>query len=201
MAESITSICNMALSRCGAKRISDFDDSSDTQREAIQCRLHYEHIAKALMRSHWWRFAKHRVLLSQTTAPVCQWDHAYLLPSDFLRAYLVWDGTNSTGGDTEYDYELEGKLLLTDEDEVYLKYIRYVVSPSDWDPLFTELMVLWLGRTLMIPLAQDVRRKADIDKDIAVLMPRIRALDRNEMLHIGRVSRKTWNDARSTDTA
>jgi hypothetical protein len=202
MAESITSICNQSLARFGGKRISDYDDASATQVEAIQCRLHYEQTAKALMRSHWWRFAKDRVQLSGTGAtPICQWDYAYHLPSDFLRAYLVYDGTNEVGGDSEYDYELEGKKLLTNEDEVFLKYIQYVVSPADWDPLFTELMILWLARKLVIPISQDWKIKADIDRDIAVLMPRIRSMDRNESYHVGRVSLRTWREARYSDTA
>jgi len=202
MAESTTSVCNMALARLGAKRITDYNDASDTKLEAIYCRLFFEQTAKALIRSHWWRFAKDRVQLSQDpTAPSFQWDHAYLLPNDFLRSVMVWDGSDNPTGESEYDHELEGLKLLTDEDEVYLKYIRWVSDTGAWDPLFTEVYVLTLAKKLVIPLSQDVKLKQDIDNDLFPLLRQVRALDRQEESHVGRYSLKTWRESRLSDTA
>ena len=79
----------MSLARLGAKRINDYEDASDTKVEAVYCRLFYEATAKALTRSHWWRFAKNRVQLSpDTTDPAFQWTYAYLLPNDFLLSLI-----------------------------------------------------------------------------------------------------------------
>ena len=61
MAISETSICNMALGRLGSKRINDFDDTDESSLPIVQCRLHYEQTRDALIRSHWWRFARGRV--------------------------------------------------------------------------------------------------------------------------------------------
>lgn len=196
-----TEVSNMSLARIGAKRINDYADSSDTKLEAVYCRLFYEQTAKSLMRAHWWRFAKARVQLSQeTTAPDFQWTYAYTLPNDFLRSVLVYDGSRLTTGETEYDYELEGSQLLTDESTVYLKYIRWVSDEPSWDPLFTECMALHLARKLVIPLSQDLKLKKDIDIDLVPLMRQVRAIDRQEQYHIGRISLKTWQDARYSDT-
>ena len=86
MAVNNTSICNMALSRIGAKRINDFDDDSDTKNEAIQCRLHFEQTRDALQRSHFWVFTKTRETLSQDTEdPDFEYANQFLLPSDMLR--------------------------------------------------------------------------------------------------------------------
>lgn len=190
----------MALARFGAKRINDFDDASENSLEAVYCRLFYTQTAKALMRSHFWWFAKDRVQLSQdTTDPVFQWDYAYHLPNDFLRAILVYNGADNPTGETEYDYELEGKRLLTDEDEVYLKYVKWVPSEANWDALFIEVFTLVLAQKLVIPVSQDVKLKIDIGADLGPLMKKVRALDRQEEYHVGRVSRKTWNDARHSD--
>lgn len=199
---STTSICNMALARIGAKRISDYDDSTDTKPEAIYCRLYYEQAAKALQRSHLWRFARHRVQLSlDTTDPVFEWTYAYLLPNDFLRLIAVYDGSDFPDGRTYESFELEGARLLIEEDTVYLKYIRWMSDVTTWDPLFTEVMVLSLAKKLVIPLSQDTDIKADIDKDLEILSRRVRAMDRNEAENIGRTDLKTWNDARCTDIA
>jgi len=198
----------MALARIGSKRIADYIDSSDTETPAIYCRLFYEQTAKALIRSHLWRFARHRVQLSQDTeSPVFQWSYAYLLPADFLRHVLIYDGSDLPEGRTYVSYELEGQRLLIDESSVYMKYIRWVESPASWDPLFIEVMVLQLAQKLCIPLSQDVDLKTDIDSDIygrpgrPGLMSKVRAMDRQEAEHIGRGELKTWNDARFSDTA
>jgi hypothetical protein len=199
---SQTEIANMALARFGAKRINDFDDASDTDLSAIYSRLFFVQTAKALMRSHLWRFARHRIQLSQDTeTPDFQWTYAYHLPNDFLRHILVYDGSDIPEGRTYVSYELEGQRLLIDESEVYLKYIRWVVSPASWDPMFIELMILTLAQKLCIPLSQDVKIKADIDNDLARLMPKVRALDRQEAEHLGRDELRTWADARFSDTA
>lgn len=197
-----TEVCNMALARFGAKRINDYDDVTDTKPEAIYCRLYFEQVAKALMRSHWWGFAKKRVQLSQdTTSPTFQWTYAYLLPSDYLRAILVYDGSDTRYGETDCDYEIEGTRLLSDESEVYLKYIRWVQDVPSWDPLFTECFILFLSRHLVIPMSQDAKLKADIDRDLAVLMRQVRALDRQEEYSVGRNALRTWREARYSDIA
>lgn len=204
-----TEVCNMALARIGARRINDYGDPSDNKLEALYCRLFYEQTAKALMRSHWWRFAKHRVQLSQdTNTPDFQWDYAYHLPNDFLRLIIVYDGSDLPGGRTYTSYELEGKRLLIDESTVYLKYIRWVSDVPSWDALFVEVMVLKLAQKLVIPLSQDVAKlKQDIDNELygrggrPGLMSKVRAMDRQEAEQIGRTELRTFQDAPVSDSA
>jgi len=197
-----TEICNMALARIGANRINDYGDDTDTQTEAIQCRTHYEQTAKALMRSHFWRFAKRRVQLTQdANDPAFQWSYAYLLPADFLRLIMVWDGTGEPDGSTRYHFELEGSLLLWDVSTCYIKYVRWVPEVPSWDPMFTEVMILKLARKLCIPLSQDVKvMKQDLDKDLKPLESKVRAMDREEGETIGREALKIWLDAKYSDT-
>jgi len=214
MAESSTSICNMSLARIGAQRINDYTDSSDTNKGAIYCRLFYEQTAKALMRSHLWRFARERVQLSQDTDdPDFQWTYAYHLPSDFLRHILVYDGSDLPEGRTYVSYELEGSRLLIDESSVYLKYIKWVESPANWDALFIEALVLQLAAKLVLPLSgagkEGLAIKSDIDAELygsrrygrRGVISRVRAMDRQEAEHIGRDELKTWSDARFSDSA
>jgi hypothetical protein len=201
MAESTTSICNQSLARLGGRRIANYDDATDTKLEAVYCRLFFEQEAKALIKDHYWPFAKKRVQLSETTAPAWQWDHAFLLPNDYLRTIMVYDGSDNPQGRTHYSYEIEGNLLLTNETAVYLKYLRWVPDVGSWDPLFTEVFVSTLAKKLVIPLSQDTKIKADIDRDLFPLLRQVRAMDRQENESIGRADLKPWADARFTDTA
>lgn len=204
----------MSLARIGAKRINDYNDSTDTQTPAIYCRLFFMQTAKSLMRSHFWRFARDRVQLSQdSNDPSFQWTYQYILPSDFLRLILVYDGSDLPEGRTYVSYELEGSRLLIDESTVYIKYIKWVESPANWDPLFIEVLILQLAQKLIIPLGGAGKEaqalKADLDRELygskrygtRGLMSQVRALDRQEAEHIGRDELKTWTDARFSDTA
>ena len=202
MAESATSLSNQALARFGAKRINDYDDDTDTELEAIYCRLYFNQTAKALLKDHYWPFAKARVQLSANTVdPVFQYDYQYYLPNDFLRLILFYNGSDKPDGRTYYTYELEGPHLLTNEDAVYLRYIKNVTDVGLWDVLFTECFVLLLASKLCMALKQNLDVKQDIDKDLVYLMHKVRAMDRQEEQIIGRAALLTWQDAKYSNSA
>ena len=209
---SITSICNQALARIGSKRINDYNDTTDTNTPAIYCRLFFEQTAKSLIRSHLWRFARGRVQLSQDSeTPAFQWSYQYILPSDFLRHILLYDGSDLPEGRTYVSYEIEGNRLLIDESEVYMKYVKWVSDVGKWDSLFIEVMILMLAQKLVMPLAGAGKEaqalKADLDRELygsrrygtRGLMSQVRALDRMEAEHIGRDELRTWREARMSD--
>ena len=203
----------MALARIGGQRITDYNDTTESSKYAIYCRLFYTQTAKSLMRSHLWRFARDRVELSQDTeTPDFQYSYQYSLPADFLRHILIYDGSDLPEGKTYVSYEIEGKKLLIDESEVFMKYIKWVESPAEWDPLFIEVLVLQLANKLVIPISgggkEGMALKADIDAELygsrrygrRGLMAKVRALDRQEAEQIGRDELKTWVDAVHSDT-
>ena len=195
-----TTVSNGALGHIGAGRITDFTDDTATDVKTIWCRQYLEQARDALQRSHWWRFAKARVALSKVGEPPFEFDNRFALPADFLRGISVYDGSSKPDGSTLASWELEGKTLLANADSVNLRYIKRVEDPDLWDPLFAEVFELTLARKLVIPLSQDVAvLKKDIDKDLEVLLKKVRAMDRTEAKHIGREALKTWNDARWTN--
>jgi hypothetical protein len=114
---------------------------------------------------------------------------------------LFYNNSDKPDGRTYYNHEIEGKKLLTDETAVYLRYIKWVTDVGSWDPLFIETMVLTLAKKLVIPLAQDLKIKTDIDSDLKILMPKVRAMDRQEEQIIGRDALRTWQSARYSDSA
>lgn len=203
MAVSNTSICNMALSRIGAKRINDFDDDTDTKNEAIHCRLHFEQTRDALQRSHFWVFNKKRETLSQdTTDPAFEFGNQFLLPSDFLRYRRKYDAGAGSTEISVYSFSLEtnadgNRILLTDEDSVSLVYSARVTDPAKFDPLFIDVLVLKLALKLLTPLAgSDKVIRKELTDELFVVMGRVRALDRNEGVGTRQNDQYTWNDAR-----
>jgi hypothetical protein len=195
---SETEICNMALGRIGAKRISGFTDNNEDNPQIVQCRLHYTQTRDALLRSHWWRFARSRVALSaNTTSPTFEYDNAYDLPNDFLRLWLKPFEDNDWGrNNSKYTYSLEGKQLLSNESTMKIRYIRKVTDVTEFDPLFTEVLVLKLALKMVMPLSQDMKLYQGLYAEMRDIMRRVRVVDKQETNTVGDADRGLWNDAR-----
>jgi len=200
MALSETRICNAALSKIGSKRINNYEDDTESSPEAIQCRTHYEMTRDSLLRSHFWRFASARATLSEdTTEPDFEWDNQFILPTDFLRLKAVYDDNNTPNHKILYSFAIEGQRLLTDESSCEIRYIKKVTDVTKFDPLFVEVLVLQLALKLVGPLAGGAPKLQDVlQRELATIMPSVRALDRQETNTIGRADMYPWVDVRQT---
>ncbi len=184
-------ICNMALNRIGARRVTSIEEDN-TEVNAIRCRTHYDQTRDALLRSHWWRFAVARAELSEdATAPDFQWENQFILPSDFLRLIDIYDSINP--------YELEGERLLTDDDSVDLKYVKGVTDATKFDPLFVEVLVLQLAMKLVMPISRDKVLRAELADELRGVLSVARRVNMDERNRLGRMVTNTWLAARDTD--
>lgn len=152
MAYSDTSICNLAIRDVGANRIVNLEETNK-QPEAMACRDLYSHNRDALLRSYDWPFARARVQLSEDTeTPVFEFDHQFVMPSNFLRLRNYYD-TDAGYEDGRRVWVIEGKRILTNETAVYLRYVKQVTDPTEFDPLFVELLRTKLALDLLTTLA------------------------------------------------
>jgi len=143
MATTETQICNLALSRIGASRILAIDSSSV---ESRACLLHYEVVRDEVLRAHRWNFAiKRETLTALATDPSFGWEKQYQLPSDYLRMLQLngWEA-----GEDPSRWEIEGRLLLTDQTEVEVKYIYRNTDASQYDPIFVQALACKLAAAL-----------------------------------------------------
>ncbi len=195
MALSVTKICNLSLSDLGSERINDFNDDKEDSTQAILCRLHYEPVRDAALRSHRWAFSSARATLSQdTNDPDFEWGAQFFLPNDYLAMWSIFEGRFSDNN--LRSYSIEGNLLLTDETTMEIRYIKKVTNVAEFDPLFVQFLVLQLDLKLVMPLTQDIKLKQTIKEDIRLLMPDVLAAAGQETNTAGRVESSTWNDAR-----
>lgn len=70
-----------------------------------------------------------------TDRPETYWTYRYALPSDFGRFVSKWRRHN------EETYSLEGNNILTDETGLDINYIQKVTDPTEFDGLFTEVLI------------------------------------------------------------
>src|SRR5690349_18926687 len=105
-----TEIYNLALSHIGNARVSlDTEDSA----EAEACRAHFDNERRTLLRDFDWNFATTEDDLAEVeNAAKFGYDHAFQLPSDYLRAIKFND---VEGGTKQCRWKLAQQLIHTDD--------------------------------------------------------------------------------------
>ena len=147
MASSEVSICNLALGKLGAGTIIALDEEST---EARVCRLHYAQTRDEVLRSHRWNFAiKPEILVRDAEVPIFGWAFAYVLPTDCLRVLEMnaWDMAKRAG-----TWEIEGKWLVTNAEDAFIRYIQRVVDCNKFDSIFVEALALRLASKIAMPI-------------------------------------------------
>jgi len=132
---SVISLCNSALNLLGASTISALTDDS---KNARICNQRYEPVRNRVFRGHAWNCLHKRVQLAQdSTAPVVEYTYAYTLPSDCLRVLKIHTGT-ADSINSEIDYKVEQRKIVTNEGTIYLVYIALVTDPNEYDVYLQE---------------------------------------------------------------
>ena len=115
MGTSVTAVCNRALTKLGAARITDISEDTRGARALISC---FDQVRDHLLRSYRWAFSiKRTSLAASATTPAFGFTYQYVLPSDFLQLDQVNNEFPFVGQDsyisTELvDYAIEGGMLL-----------------------------------------------------------------------------------------
>jgi len=99
-----------------------------------------------------------------TDRPETYFEYRYALPSDFCRFVIRWLKRNKT------KIRIEGTNLLTDEDEININYIKIVTDTTEFDDLFTEVLIYNLAIKLTFSIlgagypAQALRRELKVER-------------------------------------
>lgn len=148
MASKIT-ICNRALSKLGADRITSLDDDNKAARAMKSA---FDFVRDAEFRAHVWNFTVKRAeLAASATAPTWGYSYQYAMPSDFLRLLEIRDlYSNSNTQDYRTNptplWQMEGGNLVTDaEAPVFIRYVARVTDTETYDALFSEALACRLA--------------------------------------------------------
>lgn len=131
MAVSKVSLTNKALTLCGATPITSLDD--DTNNARIANRV-YEISRRSILTECMWSFATTRVTLAVSSESMA-WDYSeeayvYVRPADVLRIFDV--------SDQYATWRVEGDYILSDTNNLGIKYVYDHDDPSKYPPQFTE---------------------------------------------------------------
>lgn len=141
-------IINSALRELNVERINALTDNC---KQAEVMSDIYDITRLEMLEENPWNFCIQRAVLAlNPTSPAFGYENAFVLPSDFIFAVEE---------DSEYKFEIEGGLLLTDEEEIKLVYIADVQDTSKWSPVFIKAFYLELAVRACFPLGQDQSHK------------------------------------------
>ncbi|MBI5120040.1 MAG: hypothetical protein HZA67_03485 [Rhodospirillales bacterium] len=151
MALSSIALCSRALLKIGASTIASFDEG--TAEAEVAANL-YPSIRDALLSSHPWNFATGQIALARLTAqPVADFQHAFQLPPDFLRALSA----GVTGRGRGLDYRIAENRLHTDSEQVVLTYV-FRPAEMDFPPFFDAALISRLAAEFCAPITESTAR-------------------------------------------
>ena len=151
-------VCNQALMKIGATRITSFDDATVNARD---CEASYAVSRDQVLEAFPWTFAKRRAVLAQASdAPAFGYSYQYSLPSDCLKVLSIVEVPSIT---KEPDWVVEGALLLTNEEEVYLHYTRVVEDATHYSPSFIRALSLYLAAHLAMSIAKNAKLANELE--------------------------------------
>ena len=151
MALTSIAMCSRALLKLGASSIASFEEG--TVEAEIAANL-YPSARDAILSSHPWTFATGQIALAKLDAvPVADFQHAFQLPADFLRALSAGIGGRGRG----MDYRISERRLHTDAGDVVLTYI-FRPDESAFPPFFDQALISRLAAEFCIPLTDSTSR-------------------------------------------
>ncbi len=151
MALSDIALCSRALIRIGASPVQSFDDG--TAESEIAGAL-FAPVRDALLSAYGWRFATGQVVLPRLEeSPLADYEHAYQLPNDFLRAISAGQGGKGRG----LNFRLARGALHTNATEVLLTYI-FRPDEEEFPPYFDTALMTRLAAEFCIPVTENTSR-------------------------------------------
>lgn len=170
MALSDIALCSRALIRIGAAPITSFDDG--TAESEIAGAL-FDPVTEALLSSYNWSFATGQVELTQLeTPPVADYQNAFQLPNDFLRAYSAGTAGKGRG----LNFRIARNNLHTNASSVLLTYI-FRPDEEELPPYFDQALIARLAAEFTIPITENTSRAEAMFKLADTEFQRARQID------------------------
>lgn len=152
---SETSICNRALQKLGAARISSLTENSNNARSCNAC---YEELRDDELSKYAWSFAIDRVELAADVAePAFGKARSFTLPADFLRVLAPYPEMDIN----DRDWTIEGnKIYTNDSDPLPLRYIKRVTNVGEMSVYFREALAARIATELCEEITQSNTKKS-----------------------------------------
>lgn len=166
-------IANLALSWCGSKPITQFEDSTP---EARVAKANYTPAKLHVLADREWTFAKDRLLLNKDpVAPVFGYTYKFIIPTTVVRVVRVFNDANSD--DQLDDWVREGWRVLTNEDSPIYAEVLTQVTEASFSPGMVQALAHYLTSVMAIPLTENRNLALDHAKQYEAMVRTAAAMD------------------------
>jgi hypothetical protein len=191
-------LCNMALVKIRAGKITTFEEASI---EAGHCRIFYPQVMAMMLETFDFSFAKQRsVLVAVANDRPQEWVYAYTQPANMAGALQLLPDFEGLGlglpipllGEPyaevwapglgtyfEMPYIIEGRVIYCNVENATLAYTIDDVSGLPLSALVAEAISTELGAKLAVPVKGDGKREKDLAAASELCWHRALAEDRN----------------------
>jgi hypothetical protein len=170
MALNDVGLCSRALIRLGAAPITSFADG--TAESEIAGAL-YSPTRDAMLSAYSWSFAYGQMELTPLVdSPVADYQKAFQLPNDYLRAMSAGQGGRGRG----LHYRIARGALHTDAAAVTLSYI-FRPEEEEFPPFFDMALIARLAAEFCIPVTENTSRAEALYRLADVEFARARQID------------------------
>ncbi len=177
MALTAVEICNSALYKIGAQRITSLSDGT---KSSIILNDQYDRLRKEVLRAHPWNFAITWVALAATVNTPVSEDYTteFLLPSDVIRVLSTNLADNL---DWEIGYNADGnKCLFCNDTSVTIQYIKNVTNTTLFAPDFDEALAFRIAADIAYALVQSQSIQQNMFKLYQAALGQARSFDGQE---------------------
>lgn len=187
-------ICNMALSRINQRKIADIDETSGTG--APNCKLFYDQVRKAALRSYNFSFSKATAELVVTVDTPLLWAYEYDKPDDCLRVRRVLPECGESlvptfvgdemiyaakpGSSYKTPYEIIGDKICTNLEDAYCEYTVDVEDADLFDDLFVRLFYTTLARDICMPVTGKLALYKGLVEEVRMIQVEARGISAKE---------------------
>jgi len=179
-----TIICNLALSKIGELRISKFGDtdSKEGREAALWFTVAVNEVINDVGAEFNSAIGRAGALAAVSDKPDFGWDYAYQVPSDCMRVLNIVD--QYTSEPMAVDWVREGDCILTNETEVYIKYLKKDISVSSLSPDVHAAIYTLLASRLATAITADPDLSNSIYNEyLTVALPKAIASNNAEGYH------------------
>lgn len=163
-------ISNQALDRIGVDAILSFTENSEPARKV---NLIFDDLLNETVQEAAWNFAVKRVELPRLVdTPIIGFNYKYQLPNDCLQVLrIITDYTDPYDYDSystreTVPYKIEGRELLTDEETVYISYIKEITDVQELSNLFRVYFTTKLAHRLCYGLTGNASLQDRLEKEL-----------------------------------
>lgn len=175
MALSAISLCSRALVKIGAKGIVSFNENTAESEVAMHL---YSSTRDALLSAHPWRFAMAQKNLARLVQePFADYEYAYQLPNDFLRAISAGSGKRGQG----LNYRIHEDKLHTNADNVMLTYL-FRPNERSFPPFFDQVLISRLAAEFCLPLTESTSRADYLNKQANEVFEQAKLIDAQQAI-------------------